>query len=359
MSDSEPTGELSRFAKLKAAVGRSTQQPEPTRVIGGEVWQFNARTGVYDRAGSIKTANNDYERFSQENPNFVSTNVELRLVEAPKKVIIPTRFGTTLEVEVSAYTGTEGISAVIAPDGKDEDSVAIEKIASGVFSIAVADGVSGTVLPQLASRTAVRTAVEAMRSTTPSQDIFRLVNERLRRFDTDSMINKRLVGVRAAALKQHNAWIADIAVNKLDKLRQAGSIANTTLAAVRYERSAGKINMAIKGDSSVVIFKTDGTFVAYNDPDNHQLRYSKDPNQPHQASGDIVKEVSVQSGEVVLVCTDGVTKEALSEISRWLVHYKPQVSTHPPDRVAMAAMRHIAETKGIDDDVALVAIHHP
>ena len=374
MSDTEPAGGPSKLANFKAglgrvkdksaaAIGNGGDQPEATRIIGGDVWQWNSKTNVYDRVGSTEsrteTLNNNYELFSRENPNFVQTNTDLRLVEVPKKVTIPTKFGTTLEVEVSAYTGGEGISVVIAPDGKDDDSVAVERVAPGVFNIAVADGVSGTVLPQLASRVAVRTAVEAMRTSSPSQEIFRLVNERLRRFGVGQMVDKHLAKIQESALRQHGAWVADIAVNKFKKLRADGHIASTTLATVRYDRNAGKINMAIKGDSSVVIFKTDGTFTGYNDEENHQLRFTEDPNQPYQSSGDIVKELPVGSGEVVLVCTDGVTKESLDEINRWIIHYRSQVSTHPPDRVAMAAMRHFAETKGISDDVALVAIYHP
>ena len=68
----------------------------------------------------------------------------------------------------------------------------------------MADGVSNTILPKFASRTAVGVALESMQQKEPSSEIIRVVHEAIQKVDLHSMVFNLLRFLREKQEKESN-----------------------------------------------------------------------------------------------------------------------------------------------------------
>jgi len=148
----------------------------------------------------------------------------------------------------------------------------------------------------------------------------------------------------------------------LERLNAQHAISSTTLAMAQYNKETGHLKIAVKGDSSVVVFRVDGTFIRYYDPDNSQLFYDLDPDLEYSPRGEKIEDIELKPGDVVMMCSDGADEGhyvgIFDELNvRLVAARKKPNSNERLDRVAATVMGEKLAL-GIGDDVSVIMLEH-
>lgn len=273
----------------------------------------------------------------------------------------PPPFEVVHEVSPTDYV------AIFAAIDSAEDAIGVSKRHDQVINIAVADGVSNTLFPKLASRVAIETALDNLDSSTPASVTFRNVFEALKRQNIDSMASEQ-INMLAEKATVDPTRLSRIGLYRAEHLRELGHISATTLSLIQYDRKNASLRIAIRGDSSVVVFRRDGTYKVYTDPENHQIDYKSMRGRYYSTVGDIVDSIKLDLDDVVMVCSDGVNaynlpkgseyKDVFDYINHNLKLARQAQPQQRLDYMPTACLRHLAELEGIYDDVTLGVIQH-
>lgn len=298
----------------------------------------------------------DYDLFCREHPYITIDGFQTASFR-PEEV---TARNQTFRIEHTIGIN-DRVAVLTAPD-KEQDAIGVAKNPDGTINMAVADGVSNTVLPKFASRTAIQAALEDMRDKPPSTDTFRAAFDKIQQSDLTTMainldksINEKGKAEQDLIKKQSLlSWSS-----KLKKLREKGSIAATTLALAKYDRQNSRLRIAVKGDSSVVVFKADGTYNVYQDPTNQQVHYSLQPTAQYSSEGEITQDLQLNPEDVILLCSDGAEDypEIFENLNALITANRGKQGGDKLDYTATAYVKEQIR-RGLGDDVSVIALHH-
>lgn len=254
----------------------------------------------------------------------------------------------------------DALSFLIVDDSKGHDALGVARNPDGTLAVAVADGVSGGVVPQIASRLAVRVGLDEQRTTSTLQGVFSKVFEALQETDVSLLARKyiqNLETTRKTILDPTKAATIGASLDRLKELFAKGQLSGTTLGVVRYDRDASRLQLALKSDTSVRIFHTDGTVTPYQNPDmSQQLHYDRNPNAAYSHVAETIRDVPLASGDLILVHTDGLKDDVIQELSTKLLAMR--TAGQRLDAVATREVRTMLSQKGVSDDVTAVFVYH-
>lgn len=310
-----------------------------------------------------------YEKFCHTHSLVQKRGIALDPLELKGQITPrPTEYNRNpLPFEVVHEVSPTDYVAIFAAIDKEEDAIGVSKRPDQVINIAVADGVSNTLLPKLASRVAIETALDDLDSSSPASLTLRNVFEKLKRQNLDSMVGE-LVNMLAEKATVNPTRLHRVLLDRAERLRKLGHISATTLSLIQYDRQKSSLRIAVKGDSSVVLFRRDGTYKVYTDPENHQIDYQGTRGKYYSTVGDIVESMELDIDDVVMVCSDGVNaynqpegseyKDVFDYINHNLKLARQAQPQQRLDYIPTACLRKLAELEGIHDDVTLGVIQH-
>lgn len=302
----------------------------------------------------------DYDRFCKENPYVTINGLQMASYQPE---ITTTNVGT---FKIEHSVGVNDRVAVLTVPDKEDDTVGVVKNPDGTISMAIADGVSGTVLPQFASRTAVWVALEDMKDKPPSSDTFKAAFDKIQESDLTTMASNldRSIAEKDAIETKINPNSGSGLSNwrrTLKELGEKGAYANTTLALARYDKQNSRLQIAVKGDSSIIVFKADGTYNVYQDPTNRQIYYNLQPTAQYNKVGEIIQDILLDPEDVVLLCSDGADESSYPKIfdnlNNLITTSRGKQSGEKLDFTVTNYIKEQVRT-GVGDDVSAIALHH-
>ncbi len=299
-----------------------------------------------------------YEVFSQTHPIITVDNLLLQPIVKEEG----TRFeGGKFNIEQRIGI-KEQVSFVIGED-KGEDAIGVSVRPDGIINMALADGMSGSILPKLASRPAVAGALQHMGSNGVSSDTLKAAFDAIQERDLDTITAARIRAQREYITNLPHATIGDsrritaqTMFDRWQEYRRDETYAFTTLVAAQYDKSNNKVQIALRGDSSFVVFKQDGTRVIYRDPRNSEIGYDIRQNATYRPVSETIENITLSKNDVVILCSDGLEDAEIEAISK-LVNEKRAQGEQRLDVVVTDYVREKMKT-GIGDDVSVIAFHH-
>jgi len=159
---------------------------------------------------------------------------------------------------------------VVNDNGKGHDTIGVAKNSDGSLSIAVADGVSGGVIPKVASRLIVGMALEDMRQTQPLGQILEHAFVEIQATDIPFMARREIQDWETRSRTNPDPiekTAIDGYIGILKERMEKDDLTATTLGLAKYDRVAGRLQIALKSDTSAHIFHADGTVSDFQNPD--------------------------------------------------------------------------------------------
>lgn len=304
---------------------------------------------------------NDYLDFCEKNPSLIVRDIKMNALPQEKVVLSNQSF------EIQHQMGVDTrVSLIFIPDGaKEDDAMGISQTIDGKVNLVIADGVSGSALPRFASRNSREVALEILENGSPSTNVLKAAYDALQNRDLTAMAlveEQRLRDTIRASTEEsdkitYNNWLE----NKKE-LREKNKIAQTTMIAAQYDRKNDRLAFALRGDSSLVVFRKNMPAKRYLDPTNKQVVYDVQPKAQYQSYGEIVGSLELADDDVILICSDGSDDEHLpnifDELNVVIERARNSNSGERLDIVVTNYMKTKLKENGIADDISILALHH-
>lgn len=275
------------------------------------------------------------------------------------------------------YIGRDDPVAVLMGIDKEEDAVGLAKTLGGKINIALSDGVSGTVMGEIASRVSVDASLDQLATNPASMDTLKTAFNVLQEEDVPSMVTEVLQETRRQRKQEKDpikGRTLSLWTQKLENYRDKDALTAATLAVAQYDPKTGDISFGVKGDSSVVVFKHDGTFTEYKSPKRPygvpQIQYFSNPNHSYASTGggEVIEHLQLEPQDVVMLCSDGVPdgsygkqNNIFQDLNDALVEYRSTRASNPNPRGEFQVIHFLKDEiaqHGLSDDVSVVAIEH-
>ncbi len=221
---------------------------------------------------------------------------------------------------------------------KNQDALGI-RIDGKYISAVVADGVSGTALPQITARQAVKSALSLMK-----EDGFNIqtavyhIYKSFQGIDIPTMITeerRRLILALKKLKSQESSpgKILNLSNQEqlLRDLQQREKISATTLALARYNRETKKLECAVNSDAMVFIYHSSSGKVEKITQERGKAQLSFEPDrmasQTEMQQYRVVRQdMQLTAGDVVIVASDGLENSGIKieEVLPEIVRDKPE-----------------------------------
>lgn len=272
------------------------------------------------------------------------------------------------KVDLQTFTAQGQPLSVLAVYESREDAVGIAAAPNGTINLVVADGVGNNGIALVASRMAVRGSLNQLAQGTLSEDTLRAAYNAIQSAPVEKIFADEMQRIRGAnSGDPDNQQLAEGYIRNKEKLVESGKLASTTLVAAQYDRQQAKLRIGVRGDSSVVVFRQDGTILTFLNPsDAGNLTYalSYTPAAKREAfkpyNNDIYQEIDLENDDVVMLCTDGISERsgAYQKIQAHLMKLRTLTLNDRLDQVVVNYIRANLDKCIRGDDVSVVALHH-
>lgn len=320
------------------------------------------RKPVPSESTMITRRHTSYDQFDQEHPAFGTDGT----IELKTHVALEDNVHGDKHRLIESYSPTDYVSMLIVTD-KEEDAAIVAKTLDGRIIVAVADGVSRCALPKVASRTAVESAVRFLKEGRPLHLLFGAVSAKLNSLKLIPMVDDIIAAWKETQARTGSRIVQGMGED-FEKYKTRGHISSTTLAVIDYDRKNSRASLAARGDTRVIILRTDTEPEVIFDPKNNQIVYTGQASAMYSARSDIIKMgVPLSDGDVILVCTDGIfdLPDALLKIRQKVDTARQNNKSLPANqqiRLEYAAVDAVGEIvkagRGVPDDITMVAIEH-
>ncbi len=268
---------------------------------------------------------------------------------------------------------------IITGVAKAEDAIGIRD-SSKILFFAVADGVSRTICPKVASRVAVETSLLQMQQDKPLSDIFPMVQNNLSGINIQEMAQKEIDALIAKVKQAQQSPPTQTSpqpsgpvtsyrelnsdsmnLDRLLRLQNENALASTTLALARYTKETGRVELALKGDTSAMVIRADGTMHVHKNTNNSSQIHYYPTQQPYEykQGAEQFKEIVLQPNDILVVFTDGVDRlrSPFESIVKTAIEKISPIS-HRYNGLTQAIYNKIVENGELDDDVSVVILQH-
>jgi|GEM_PF-3625155 len=306
-----------------------------------------------------------YDTYRATHPVFQSRGNMQFAPSSPEVVYEPASTPSQKSVETKMST-THRLTAFIGLD-KGEDSVAIATDAQGRVNIAIADGVSNSVVPVVASREAALTAVDGLGNNKTPEEVFREVHDHIQELDIPTYARTYRQSLVALHLQDPSKGIYH-AVTKIDDEIKEGHYAATTLGIVQYNPATGECIGRLKSDTSLAVIRKDGRFEIIENPDmSRQFMYeanSVDSAYHSDLQSEAAINLQLGDGDIAILFSDGLklTKDpGMKDKVLLAAGYATQTGARG-DSIVTNVLRTLITDEikrvSIPDDISFVVLQH-